>query len=102
MMCEEKNLPTGKKTQLIKILEFSDIIDGLESLEYKNMTSKALQELCKGRELPSAPGSVSALRKILELNEMVIKLNNHEEQNGSDINEIVREIDTESNTVAHR
>ena len=44
-----------------------DIIDGLESLEYENRTLKSLQDLCKGRALPHAPGSIAALRKILQL-----------------------------------
>ena len=79
---------------MIKILEFSDIIDGLESLEYENMTLiPALQELCKGRALPHTPGSVPALRKKLELNDMVMKLKNHEEEYSSEISEVVMTID---------
>ena len=81
-MCEEQQLPMGKKIQLVELLFKYDIIEGLPSVSkdyYSKMDVKNLQELCKDRNLPSSLGSVPTLRLLLKFHDMVAKLKAHEQ-----------------------
>jgi hypothetical protein len=90
-MCKERDLPIGKKVQLVEILNMYSVIEEVSFSVNERTTVKRLRELCEANDLPSTAGSVKALRKILILHDALVTIRSHEALNGAELNRVILE-----------
>ena len=81
VMCRDRNLPIKGKTQLVKILELHDMLNGENySLEpYTRKSVRELKQICQSKLLPHNAGSKNIMKKMLRLFDNI--QNEEEEEN---------------------
>lgn len=93
--CEERELPVGKKVQIVKILEIYNFING-EDIDDSKYSLKQLEDIFKQKSITwGAPGSKTALKILLQLDDRREEILHHEDNTQSCFDDARERIETE-------